>query len=114
VSPTSVFAPAAAPADAIAGLSVLVLGVTGAIFAVVYSLLVYTLVRFRRTADDEREPAQVYGSQQVELAWTVVPLLIVVVLFLATAHVITRVQGGGRTDGAVQVVAIGHQFWWYR
>jgi cytochrome c oxidase subunit 2 len=112
MSPTTIFAPASTPADAIAGLSVLVLGITGAIFAVVCGLLVYTLVRFRRTRDDGPEPAQVYGSNQVELAWTVVPMLIVIVLFLATARVITRVQSAGRPDGAIQVVAIGHQFWW--
>jgi cytochrome c oxidase subunit 2 len=112
MSPTSIFAPASTPANAIAELTVLVLGVTGVIFVVVWGLLVYTLVRFRRTHDDGREPAQVYGSPQVELAWTVVPMLIVVVLFLATARVITRVQGAGRPDGAIEVVAVGHQFWW--
>ena len=112
MSPTTIFAPASTPADAIAGLSTLVLGMTGAIFAVVCALLVYTLVRFRRTRDDGSEPPQVYGSNQVELAWTVVPMLIVVVLFLATARVITRVQNAGRPAGALQVVAIGHQFWW--
>jgi len=112
MSPTNIFAPASTPADAIAELSMLVLGTTGAIFAVVCALLIYTLVRFRRTRDDGPEPAQVYGSNQVELAWTVVPMLIVVVLFLATARVITRVQNAGRPDGAIQVVAIGHQFWW--
>ena len=112
MSPTTIFAPASTPAEAIAGLSVLVLGVTGAIFIVVCGLLIYTLVRFRRTRDDGREPAQVYGSNQVEVAWTVVPMLIVVVLFLATARVITRVQRAGRPDAATQVVAVGHQFWW--
>jgi cytochrome c oxidase subunit 2 len=112
MSPSSIFAPASTPAEAIAGLSVLVFGTTGAIFAVVCGLLIYALVRFRRTRDDGREPPQVYGSNQVELAWTVVPILIVVVLFLATVRVITRVQGAGRPDGAIQVVAIGHQFWW--
>jgi cytochrome c oxidase subunit 2 len=112
MSPTNIFAPASTPADAIAELSMLVLGTTGAIFAVVCALLIYTLVRFRRTRDDGPEPAQVYGSNQVEIAWTVVPMLIVVVLFLATARVITRVQNAGRPDGAIQVVAIGHQFWW--
>jgi cytochrome c oxidase subunit 2 len=112
MSPTTIFAPASTPAEAIAGLSVLVLGVTGAIFIVVCGLLIYTLVRFRRTRDDGREPAQVYGSHQVEVAWTVVPMLIVVVLFLATARVITRVQRAGRPDAATQVVAVGHQFWW--
>ena len=39
-------------------------------------------------ANDDREPPQVYGSNQVELAWTVIPVLIVVVLFMATARVI--------------------------
>jgi len=112
MSPTTIFAPASTPADAIAGLSMLVLGMTGVIFAVVSGLLVYTLVRFRTTRHDGPEPAQVYGSNQVEIAWTVVPMLIVVVLFLATARVITRVQSAGRPDGALQVVAIGHQFWW--
>jgi cytochrome c oxidase subunit 2 len=112
MSPTSIFAPASTPAEAIAGLSVLVLGVTGAIFVLVCGLLVYALVRFHRTQDDGPEPPQVYGSNQLELAWTVVPMLIVVVLFLATTGVITRVQGAGRPDEAVQIVAIGHQFWW--
>jgi cytochrome c oxidase subunit 2 len=112
MSPTSIFAPASTPAEAIAGLSVLVLGMTGAIFVLVCGLLVYALVRFRGTRDDGPEPAQVYGSNQVELAWTVVPMLIVVVLFLATARVITRVQNVGRPDGAMDVVAVGHQFWW--
>jgi cytochrome c oxidase subunit 2 len=86
--------------------------VTAAIFIVVCGVLVYTLVKFRRMQDGATEPAQVYGSNQVELAWTVVPTLIVVVLFLATARVITRVQRPDRPDGAIQVVAIGHQFWW--
>jgi cytochrome c oxidase subunit 2 len=112
MSPTTIFAPASTPADAIAGLSVLVFGMTGAIFVVVCGLLIYAIVRFRRTHDEAHEPAQVYGSNQVELAWTVVPMLIVVVLFLATARVITRVQEAGRPDDALQVVAVGHQFWW--
>ena len=112
MSPTSIFAPVSTPANEIADLSVLVLAVTAAIFIVVSGLLIYALVKFRRRRDDASEPPQVYGSSQVELAWTVVPMLIVVVLFLASARVITRVQGAERPDGAIQVVAIGHQFWW--
>src|SRR5689334_25245028 len=110
--PTSIFAPVTTPASAIADLSILVLVVTASIFIVVCGLLIYALVRFRRQGDDASEPPQVYGSNQVELAWTVVPLLIVVVLFLASARVITRVQGADRPDAAIEVVAIGHQFWW--
>jgi cytochrome c oxidase subunit 2 len=90
-----------------------VLSVTGAIFVIVFSLLVYCVVKFRkRTDDDGREPPQVYGSNQVELAWTVIPILISVVLFMATARVIASVQKAPQPENAIRVIAIGHQFWW--
>ena len=112
-SPTNIFSPASAPADSIFGLSLFVLAVTGAIFLVVFSLLLYSVVKFRkRQSDDGREPPQVYGSNQVELAWTIIPVLIVVALFMATARVIAIVQKQTRLDNAIEVVAIGHQFWW--
>jgi heme O synthase-like polyprenyltransferase len=77
------------PAQSIFDLSRFVLMVTGAIFTVVAILLTYAVVKFRKTkANEGREPAQVYGSSQLELAWTVLPVLIVVVLFLAAARVI--------------------------
>jgi cytochrome c oxidase subunit II len=112
-TPTNIFAPASTPADSIFGLSLFVLAVTAAIFVLVASLLVYCVVQFRNRKDDDgREPPQVYGSNQVELAWTVIPVLIVVALFMATARVIATVQNHERTDNAVEVVAVGHQFWW--
>lgn len=112
-SPTNIFAPASTPAKSIFGLSLFVLAVTGVIFVVVFILLLYSVVKFRRqTNDDGREPPQVYGSNQVELAWTIIPILIVVALFMATARVIASVQKRGRLDNAIEVVAIGHQFWW--
>ena len=90
-----------------------VLGVTALIFVVVCSLLVYSLVKFRsRAGDAGREPAQVYGSTQIELAWTVIPVLIVIVLFLATARVIHALQDAPEPAAALDVTVIGHQFWW--
>ena len=113
LSPTNIFAPASTPAKSIFGLSLFVLAVTGAIFTVVFSLLLYSVVRFRkRTTDDGREPPQVYGSNQVELAWTIIPILIVVALFVATARVIAVVQRTPPPSNAIEVIAIGHQFWW--
>jgi cytochrome c oxidase subunit 2 len=112
LSPTNIFAPASTPAHSILELSWLVLAVTAAIFAIVFSLLAYAVVKFRkRTGDDGREPAQVYGSTQVEVAWTVIPILIVMVLFLATVRVIANVQNAAPKN-ALQVIAVGHQFWW--
>ena len=76
-------------------------------------MLVYAVVKFRgRAADDGREPAQVYGSSQIQLAWTVIPILIVVVMYLATARVIHAIQDAPQPASAVEVIVIGHQFWW--
>src|SRR6202035_5149332 len=49
---------------------------------------------------------------QLELAWTVIPILIVVVLFLAAARVIASIQNATRPSNALEVTVIGHQFWW--
>ena len=110
---TSIFAPESTPARTIFNLSVFVLVITAIIFVVVVTLLVYSVAKFRGNAGNaDREPAQVYGSTQIELAWTIIPILIVVVLFLATARVIHAVQDAPQPPIAVQVTAIGHQFWW--
>jgi len=109
----SIFQPHSTPAESIYHLSVFVLAITAVIFLVVFSLLAYAVVKFRnKAAGAEREPAQVYGSTQIELAWTIIPILIVVVLFLATARVIHAIQDTPKPATAVEVTAIGHQFWW--
>ena len=68
----------------------LVLGSTLGIFLFVGGLLLYAILRYRDRASDAyaaQEPAQIYGSTQIELSWTVIPILIVVMLFLAMARV---------------------------
>jgi cytochrome c oxidase subunit 2 len=107
------FAPVSTPAFAIRELSVLVFVIVTVIFIVVAGLTVYAIVRYRRRpGDDDREPPQVYGSTQIELAWTVVPLLIVIVLFLTTARYIFAIEGRAPTPGGLDVTIVGHQWWW--
>jgi cytochrome c oxidase subunit 2 len=109
----NIFKPDSTPADSIFRLSKLVLVITSIIFVVVFSLIAYATAKFRKSdADDGSEPPQVYGSNQVELAWTVIPGLIVLVLFLATARVILSVQDAPKPPGAIEVIAVGHQYWW--
>jgi cytochrome c oxidase subunit II len=113
MSPTNIFAPVTTPAESILGLSLFVIATVAAIFIVVFSLLAYAAVRFRnKQRDDRSEPAQIYGSTQVELAWTVIPVLIVVALFLAATRVILAVQNAPRPANALNVVVTGHQYWW--
>jgi cytochrome c oxidase subunit 2 len=108
----NIFAPASTPAYDIHSLAMFVIAVCGAIFLVVGGLLAYAVVKFRRRAKDDREPIQVYGSTQIEMAWTLTPALIVVVLFLTAARVIHQVQDAPEPAGAINVTVVGHQFWW--
>jgi cytochrome c oxidase subunit 2 len=110
---SNIFAPETTAAQSIYDLSMFVLGITGLIFVVVAGLIVYAVLKFPATRDNaDREPAQVYGSNQIELAWTVIPILIVLVLFLATARGIHAIQDAVKPANALDVTVIGHQFWW--
>jgi len=110
---TSVFAPLSTHAEEIHRYSLFVLGITGAIFLVVFTLLAVAVVRFRRRpGDDDAEPPQIYGSLQVEVAWTVIPVLIVIVLGLTTARTIFQIQNRPKPPGALEVTVIGRQWWW--
>ena len=115
VQTPSIFNPVSTPAFEIKKLSFLVFGITGLIFLIVAGFAVYTLVRFRsrrRAGDEDREPPQVYGSTQIEIAWTVVPLLIVVVLFLVTTRYIYAIEQRVVPAGALEVTIVGNQWWW--
>jgi cytochrome c oxidase subunit 2 len=108
-----IFKPLATPASAVKDLSYLVFAICGAIFVVVGGLLAYAVVRFRhRPHDDNSEPPQVYGSNQIEIAWTVIPVLIVFAITMATARVIAALQDKPQPANAVHVTVIGHQWWW--
>ncbi|HET6977346.1 MAG TPA: cytochrome c oxidase subunit II [Pyrinomonadaceae bacterium] len=110
---TSILRPLSQPAQEIKETSVLVLTICAVIFVVVAGLLVYAIIRFRHRAGDElSEPPQVYGSNQIELAWTVLPILIVFVLMLVTARTIANIQNRKAPPSAVQATVIGHQWWW--
>jgi cytochrome c oxidase subunit II len=112
-SSTNIFSPQSAPAHDIFRLSIFVLIITGAIFITVCSLLLFVIIRYRRRAgDDDTEPPQIYGSNQIELAWTVFPILIVVVLFLSTVRIVYSIQNAPHPNSALDVTVTGHQWWW--
>lgn len=110
----NIFKPLATPAQSEYRIALFVFAITAAIFVVVAGLLIYTLVRFRRKPGDDarQEPPQVYGSSQIEIAWTVIPILIVFVLVGVTARVIASVQDAKPPASAVRATIIGRQWWW--
>jgi cytochrome c oxidase subunit 2 len=130
----SIFDPASPPAESIVNVSVLVLAITAFIFLVVEGVLLYSVLRFRRRAPltgpsppadggegpvrgaDTTEPAQVYGSKPIEIAWTAAPAMIVFVLVLVTARTLWEVKvpppEPRAGDSTLFVTVVGRQWWW--
>jgi cytochrome c oxidase subunit II len=112
-SQPNIFSPVSTPAEVVEDLSWLVLAVTACIFFVVFAVLTITIIRFRvRSGDDDREPPQIYGSNPIELAWTVVPILIVAVLTLVTVRSLYALDKKEPPEGSLEVIVVGHQWWW--
>ena len=110
----NIFDPLSAPAETLYQISLLVLAVCAGIFLIVGGLLTYAIIRYRHRGpeDDREEPPQVYGSAAIELAWTVPPILIVVMLVLVTARTIGEIQHPKLSDAAEEIRVIGHRYWW--
>jgi cytochrome c oxidase subunit 2 len=107
------FQPLSRPAEMIHESAILVSVICLAIFLIVVGLLIYILIRFRRPeGDDGQEPPQIYGSSHIELAWTVIPILITVVLVLVTSRTIGEIQNMKMPENALKVRVVGHQWWW--
>jgi cytochrome c oxidase subunit 2 len=110
----NIFKPLATPAQSEYTIAILVLAITAGIFVVVAGLIVYTIWRFRRKPgdDSQQEPPQIYGSNQIEVAWTVIPILIAFVLIGVSARVIAGVENASPPPAALKVTVVGHQWWW--
>jgi len=90
-----------------------VLIVSAIIFLVVSGLLGYAIWKFRaKPGESDKEPPQVYGSLQIEMAWTVIPIIITALLILVTARTIGEIQNAPIPEDAEQVRLVGHQWWW--
>jgi cytochrome c oxidase subunit 2 len=80
------------------------------IFVLVIGAIVYSLMRFR-WREGEAEPRQIAGNKRIEIIWTAIPLVIVLVLFALTARTMSKVDEPAPA-GKPDLVLIGHQFWW--
>ena len=81
-----------------------------AIFLVVQVLLLVAVVRFRER-DPKAIPRQVRGSALLEIAWTLIPAVILTFIAFPTVAAIFRTQAAPPKD-ALRVKVIGHQWWW--
>lgn len=106
--PQNTLAAAAEVAQKQQDLFYFILGWGAVVFVLVEGLLVFTLIRFRRQNDDL--PAQVHGNTKLEIGWTVVPALLMVVVIVPSVASIFDLAD--TPEISLEVNVIGHQWWW--
>src|ERR1043165_3284185 len=102
--------PQSPQARAIFNLAIVVIVVMVVIFAVVVGIVTYALLRFPRWREGERDPEQGAGNKTIEIVWTVIPLLIVTILFVLAAR--TMGISDPPPPPNPDILIIGHQWWW--
>jgi len=80
------------------------------VFIGVQAAILYTALRFRRR--NEERPQQVHGSRKLEIAWTVIPAVILLVLFIPNAQVIFKQAAAANGSDKFDVDVVGKQWWW--
>jgi cytochrome c oxidase subunit 2 len=109
----SALAPVGPNSAAIANVFNIVLIIATVVFVVVEGLIVFSAIRFRRKAKDTSEPVQIHGNTKAEIAWTILPALIVVTLFvLALQTLQTLDTKPAAASEQMTIKVIGHRFWW--
>ncbi len=102
--------PVSAPAHTINRLWWIMFGMAVGIQALVTILVVAAIIRFRSRPGDTRVPAQVHGNTRIEIAWTIAPAMVLVVLLVLTLT--TMIDISEPKDVSMRVTATGHQWWW--
>ena len=95
--------------QAIYNLYSLFLYIAAVVFVVVSGLVIWSVIRYRRR--DDELPTQTHGNNRLELIWTAIPTVIVLVLFVFTIQAQNKVlDSPGEAD--VNVTATAFQWSW--
>ena len=86
---------------------VLVMGAV--VFFGVEGFIVYSVIRYRRR--DDRLPTQIHGNNLVELVWTAIPTVIVLVLFVLSTLTLNSISAHSDNPG-VTIEVNGFQWQW--
>lgn len=83
------------------------------VLVVVFAITAYVLIKFRRKAEQTEMPKQVEGNFKLEIIWTVIPLILVLILAVPTVkEVFAFGEDHANDKDAIQVKVTSHQYWW--
>ena len=79
------------------------------VFIVVEGAIIFVTFKYRRKNDDL--PAQIHGNLRLEITWTIIPAIIVVIIAIPTVFGIWETQVMPDEEDAITINAVGHQWW---
>ena len=93
-------------------LYLIVLALAAVVFVGVEGFILYAVIRYRRKPGDDVLPEQLHGNNTVEVIWTAIPTVIVLVLFAFSFTTLGKVEASISEDDAVRVQVEGFQWQW--
>lgn len=109
--PMTTIAPKSDFAWEIQNIYVLIFWIAVAVFVVVEAMLLYAVLRYRRRPG-QGLPEQIHGYMKLEIAWTIAPALVLVLIAVPTVQAIFVTQSPPPNFAeALKVRAVGHQWW---
>jgi cytochrome c oxidase subunit II len=85
-------------------------GICVAIFAIVAAAIIYSVWKFRAPPDDDGDGLPIHGHTGIEIAWTAIPAVLVVIIGVASAIVLAR--NDAAASDALRVRVTARQFAW--
>ncbi|MCO4763658.1 MAG: cytochrome c oxidase subunit II [Myxococcales bacterium] len=83
------------------------------IFAIVVSALVVAIVKFSKKDGDDTLPPQSHGNMKLEVIWTVIPTIIVVILGVITIGGVFKLsEKPAEEQKVIEIDVTGKQWWW--
>jgi cytochrome c oxidase subunit 2 len=108
----STFAPASVNARMINNLTIILFSIAAVVFVVVEGVLIYTALHFKRK-DQQGFPKQVEGNGRIEIAWTILPAVVLLVVFFISLKTLGTLGYQPASAGDVlHIKVVGHQWWW--
>jgi cytochrome c oxidase subunit II len=102
---------ASSVADTIDGLFYLILWITSAVFVLVFVLMIYFIIKYR--AREGRKAIYSHGNNKLEIAWTVIPALILVFLGIISQTVWSDIKIDAPDEKTSLVIEVRpRQFQW--
>jgi cytochrome c oxidase subunit II len=111
IDPQTTLAPTTGFADEIQFLLKLTFFAACGVGVIVEGVLIYTVFRYRARRADEGLPPQIHGNTPIEIAWTIVPALLLAVVAYFTIPIIFSTQAPPPKD-SLPITVVGHQWWW--